>query len=99
MISTFKPELVTFDLKTYVIQPFRMGRQVNLGDLKEYFSDPGAAESILGKYVLMLLQNGHSTINADSLTCAPIGVVAGEVECCSSYVFWFSISSKRDVFL
>jgi len=47
MTLTFKPELVTFDLKTYVMQPFRRGRQVKLGDLKEYFGDLEAAAQIL----------------------------------------------------
>lgn len=46
-VSTFKPESVTLDLKTYMMQPFKRRNQVKLSDLKEYFSDPEAADQIL----------------------------------------------------
>jgi len=49
MTSTFKPESVMLNLKTYVMQPFKRRNQVKLSDLKEYFSNPKAADQILSK--------------------------------------------------
>jgi len=49
MTSIFKPESVMLNLQTYVMQPFRRRNQVKLSDLKEYFSNPEAADPILSK--------------------------------------------------
>jgi len=47
MTSTFKPESVRLDLKTFAMQPFKRRNEVKLSSLKEYFSDPKAADQIL----------------------------------------------------
>ncbi len=81
-VSNFKPELVTLDLKTYVMQPFRRGKQIKLSDLKEYFSDPEAADQILseGKNPIIYEYYEYATPEAEGhLTFGVTTIYLGKV--------------------